>query len=110
MRSKIEPMKKRCLHLKTRQAYKVLQVRILLDLRHRLFIGQRQLVFDDYRANGQTCILTRTTLGGAQTLPIALGQIVPGYAMTHQYPAVVFIKSGLKRPVELGQRKLLMAV
>lgn len=63
-------------------------------------------MLDDHRANDQTGILAGATLGAGQTFVVGLGQLIPGNALTHFDPAVLFIEAALERPVKLRQGEL----
>ena len=67
-------------------------------------------MFDDHRANDQSGIFGRATLRQGEALIITLCQCVPGNALAHLYPAVVFIQGGLEGPVKFREGELFVAV
>jgi hypothetical protein len=90
----------------TGQADEVLQVRIFLDLLDGFHVRQTQFVLDDHRADHSPRVYQRPASVRPHPLVIALRQFVPRDALAQFYPAIVFIQSGLERPVEFSYRQL----
>lgn len=100
---------KRCFHLIARQADKVLEVRVFLDLGGGLRIGQPKLALNDHRTDDQPGILGWATLSGRKAFKVGLCQVIQRDVFAHPDPAVVFIQRGLEVPAKLREGELPVA-
>ena len=83
------------------QTDEVLEIGVFLNLCNRFPIGKAQLVFDDHRPDDQSSVFGGAALGTRQIAVVGLGQLIPGDALAHFDPAVVFIQCRLGGPVKL---------